>query len=339
MLYRISVLIVLVLTCAGAIIAQDQVQGPLMGFVLDRAEGARPVLGIPGAATLGRSTFSTAGLDNVVLDPGARFALATSGPKRAVVLLRNDTKNRGPFRLGLRAGGNRITLSPSGDSAAVYYQDDQYITVLTGLPDAVSISWRLSLRDLDDTFSTFAVSDDGAVVLAVTAGEQAHLCVLTPETGLQLLPSIAKPSGIAFFHNSRDAVVIDGVLKSVMILVDPAGDLKLTNIGGKPEGKPVSVAVAADNDRVFVANKEPGGVVSISLSGAEAAVTPCDCAPALMESIGLHSAFRLNDPGEGVVWLFDGYSSPPQIYFVPEQPKKMPTGREPVVGRRNRSVE
>ena len=51
--------------------AQDfrPIEGPNLGFVLDKTLGVLPVNGIPGAATLGRSILSPRGMSTIVLAP------------------------------------------------------------------------------------------------------------------------------------------------------------------------------------------------------------------------------------------------------------------------------
>ena len=196
-LQGISAVSVILLFSIGPVMAQDSspVSGPVLGFVVDAAEGVRPVFGIPGGATLGRSVLPTYGLSGVVLSPEAKYALAISAPMGRLVLLRNN-EYHDSIPLDLLPGVSRIVLSPSGASAAVYYKADGRVEVLTGLPDSASWSHSLEVPDFAGSLSVLAVNDYGDSVLAVGEGEEAPLFALAPKTDYRMLFSVSSSASV-----------------------------------------------------------------------------------------------------------------------------------------------
>ncbi len=310
-------------------LAQDpqRIGGPVVGFVLDKAEGVRPILGIPGAATLGQPVLPAAGFASIVLSPQRDYALALTEGEQRLALLRNLSASPAAARLDVPPGASRIVLSPAGDAAALYYRDARRVVVLTGLPDSPSVAWSLDLPDLGAGLAALVVSDGGSAILVATAGEPSSILLFAADVEYRPLRLVAGSPSLAFLSNSLDAVVGDGASNLVFVVRDVKGAAEFTQIGGQAEGvsRPVAVAAAAGNRRVLVANSEPGGVVSLGLAGEEPLAIPCSCTPTILERLAGGAAFRLSDAGEGPVWLLDVESSPPRTVFVPRQPRLVRT--------------
>ena len=310
-------------------LAQDPqwIGGPVMGFVLDKAEGVRPILGIPGAASLGQPVLPATGFAIVVLGPQRDYALALTKGEGQLALLRNLSASPAAALLDVPPGASRIVLSPAGDAAALYYSDARRIEVLTGLPDSPSVAWRLDLPDLGAGLAALVVSDGGSAILAATTGEPSSILLFAQDVEYRPLRLVAGSPSLAFFANGLDAVIGDGASNMVFVVRDVTGAAEITQIGSRADGvsHPVAVAAAAGNRRVLVANSEPGGVVSLGLAGEEPLAIPCSCTPTSLERLPGGAAFRLSDAGEGPVWLLDGESSPPRTVFVPRQPRLVRT--------------
>ncbi len=312
-------------------LAQDPqlVGGPAMGFVVDEGSGIRPVLGVPGAAALGSPVLPATGFDSIVISPQRDFALALTARERQLVILRSLSVSPSADALTIPPGASRIALSPAGDTAVLYYAGR--VEVLTGLPDSPTSSWGL---DLPVGLAALAVSDGGSAVLAATEGGPSSVFLLTQDAGYRSLLLVAGLPSLAFLGKNLDAVVADGVSSQVFVVRDPKGNAQIMQLGGQAEGVSRPVAVAAGSGRVFVANAEPGGVVSLSLAGEEAQLIPCGCTPTSLERLADGATFRLGETAQGPVWLLDSRSSPPRIVFVPNQSRQrrevIPLRRLPV---------
>ena len=323
------------LVVLGGLAAQDRssVSGPLVGFVFDKAAGIRPVLGVPGAATLGQPVMRSSGLEAVVFSPARDYALALAPRGGQVMLLRDLSTPGAAVGLQVAPGAARVAISPSGDVAVLYYPEAQAVSVLTGFPDAPAVSWSLAAPYLAGGLGALAVSDEGSAVLIAAAGDQSPVWLLTPASGARFLSYVSSSPSLAFLSKSSDAVVADAGNSTVVLVRDPAGQAETTQIGGAAEGlsRPVAVTVTADNRRVLVANSAPASVVSLSLAGEEPLALTCNCVVTGLERLARGVTFRLSAPGESPLWLLDAASSPPRIVFVPDSaPVRRGAARRPV---------
>jgi hypothetical protein len=110
----------------------------------------------------------------------------------------------------------------------------------------------------------------------------------------------------------------------------------VTQIGGQTEGvsRPVAVAAAQDNRRIFVANAQPAGVVVLSLTGEDPVTQPCACTLTGLARMAGGTAFRLNEPGDGPIWVLDTGGGSMRVVFVPERMQlQRATDRSPLPRR------
>ena len=312
------------------------IAGPVLGFSVDRSAGIRPILGIAGAATLGQPVISDTGLEGVTLAPARDYALALLASGREVVLVKNLRATAGASVLDVAPGPARIAISPSGDAAVLFYDETARVQVLSGLPESPAVLWSLDLSGLSGSPAALAVSDGGGAVLVAPAGEPASVWLATPDVGQRFLYSVAGSPSLTFLVGSLDAAIADGTAGAVVLVRDPAGQPQVTQIGGQAEGvsHPVAIAAAQDNTRIFVANAQPAGVVSLNLTGEDPAMQPCACTPTGLERMAGGAAFRLNEAGGGPIWVLDTSGARMRVVFVPEQMQLLrDTGRAPTPRR------
>lgn len=314
----------------------QRIAGPVMGFSVDQTAGIRPILGLPGAATLGQPVISSTGLGGVTLSPARDYALALLESGREVVLIKNLGATAGASVLDVAPGPARMAISASGDAAVLYYAETARIQVLAGLPESPAVSWSLDLGGLSGKPAALAVSDGGKAVLVAPVGEPASVWLATPDVGQRFLYSAAGSPSLAFLVGSLDAVIADGAAGVVVLVRDPSGQPQVTQIGGQAEGvsHPLAIAASQDNSRIFVANAQPAGVASLSLTGEDPALLPCACTVTGLERMAGGTAFRLNEPGGGPIWVLDVAGARMRLVFVPEQMQlKRSTGRDPLPRR------
>jgi hypothetical protein len=293
----------------------------VIGFVYEKTAGIQPILGIPGAATRGPAVLARAGFEGVTLAPGGDCALAVFARGRQVAIVRNLSSAPRTTVLNVPAGPARIAFSPSGDAAVLYYSDTARAEVLTGLPGSPSLAWGIDLAGAPDGVAALAVDDGGGALLVAAAGEPASIWMATPEVGQRFLYAASASPSLAFLSRSEDAVIADASTGDVILVHDPKGESQISRVGGPAQGisRPVAIAAARDNRRIFVVNAEPAGVVSLGLSGEESLRLACSCAPTTLERMAGGSTFRLTEPGRGPLWLLDAAGSSPRIVFVPGQ--------------------
>jgi hypothetical protein len=218
----------------------------------------------------------------------------------------------------------------------LYYSSAAKAEVLTGLPDSPSLAWSLDLAGVDGGLAALAVSDGGGALLVAASGQPAPIWLAAPATGQRLLYAASASPSLTFLSRSEDAAIADASTGEVLLVRDPRSGPRLTVIGGPAEGvtHPAAIAASRDNRRILVLNADPAGVVSLELSGDEPFRLSCACAPTALERMTGGAVFRLNEPGQGPIWLLDTAGSAPRIVFVPYQAQPLvDTGRVPAPQR------
>ena len=310
------------LLLAGLATAQQgQINGPISGYVFDKpARALRPVLGIPGASVLGDPVKFPFEVATVYVAPRQDAAIVVAADRSVHVFKLNAGTAAEVAANGISAAPDGVAFSPSGTAAALYSAGRAQ--VITGLPDApvpagtvdsrAGQQGALSVRPHPHRSMApemFAVSDDGAIVLAATDGA---VRALQSGGGDRSLMDSAGAASIAFAPGGHDAVV-----------ASPSGGLTvLRDVAGAAEQQALApaadvdgadgVAFSADGKTVYVARAK-GGVAVFDVATKGRTDVTCDCVPFGLTPMG--SLFRLNEAGAGPIWLLDTVGG--RIVFVP----------------------
>jgi len=304
----------------------QQIRGPVLGFLFDHKTGIRPVLGQPGAATLGRTIRFRIPLENIWFAPGADFAVAHISGGRGLALLTKLSTAPAISLLEVPTGPSLVAFSPSADSVALFYPNPGRLLVLTGLPDAPQVGWDFQLAAVEEGLAALAVSDGGRAVLAAAATAPAPVWMVTPRTGQQLLYTASPFVSLTFLHSSLDAAIVGGLNGEVVLLRNLGGNNQVVSLNTASEAlrHPVGIAAAGDNRTLFVASAEPPAIVISSADGTRSTTLRCRYPPTRLERMLNGSLYRISEAGNGPVWLFDATPSNPRILFLPD---KLPAER------------
>jgi hypothetical protein len=305
----------LVFTCllCQARAAESGITGSVLGFLFDPANGIQPILGVPGAATIGPPLDLGMQLLSVAVSPQQDYALATTDSDGTLTIglgssvsLRRQTISVAPDALA--------ALSPTGSAAAVYDQGRNRIQVITGLPDAPAITCEFDLSALPGALLALAISDGGDAVLA---GFSDGVVALVSDGRVRTISAPERATAARFLRKSGDAVIAGR--SGVYLVRDVTGAAETTLLAAEADGISEPIAVAASNDgkRVFAASARSRAVAVIELAAGAITVTSCSCEPSALAALNGNAVFRLTEPSGGPVWLFDGDSSEPRIVFVP----------------------
>jgi hypothetical protein len=305
--------IALCLGFAGALAAQQgTVTGPTSGLIFDQVAGVlRPVVGVPGAATIG---------DGIVLSYQVSWAVVAPRLDSAVVEAQDGSLHflrlaGGGFSELTVAGVTGVPLSvvfsPSGTAAALVYSSEAQ--VLTGFPGAPAVSRVMPLGAAVSTQvrpasrpgpGQVALSDDGTVLLEVH-GDRIQLAGAGGRSSL--MPGLMA----AFAPGGHDAAVADGA--GVTLVHDVDGSAQPTVLTAQGVAQPVGLAFSADGATVFAAGA--AGVVALAAAGGSVNQVACTCAPMGLAAMG--QVFLLNELAQGPLWLLDPSGSAPRTVFVP----------------------
>ena len=120
-------------------------QGSLSGFVFDpAARGVRPLLGNPGAATMGEPLLAGSDLQQAAVSADGDYALAITSDGRGLVAILQLSGKTSVRPLGvMTAAGDAVELSPLGSYAVLYQRKTQSLQVVKGLPVGPNLGKRL----------------------------------------------------------------------------------------------------------------------------------------------------------------------------------------------------
>lgn len=319
---RLRVACIVSLICAPVMFAQSsQLTGPISGYVFDRSSrGLRPILGIPGASTVGAP-----------INFGGNAAAAWVAPRQDAAFV---TASDGTFHLfriqsgtatesvlnGLIEAPEQAVFSPTGTAAALYRAGS--IQTVRGLPDAPAIAGMVNASALGAP-NSLAVSDDGTVLLAA-AGNAVELFI----SGGDLGPLTATAGGalVAFAPGQNDAAVVDPRGAGLVLFHDLTGGMQ-RQVVAEPDAaiqSAVALAFSTDGQRLLLASATGRNVTAFDLASGGRSSVACSCAPTILERTG--DRFRLNEFGTEPLWLLDARTSTPTLVFVPAagQPVRRP---------------
>jgi hypothetical protein len=305
---------------ATALFGQSgQVGGPVIGFVWDGSVRAlRPILGIPGASTLGDP-----------LDAGFELSFATVAPRQDSAVAFAADGSLHLLRLGsgvtevlcgaCPSTAEAAVFSPSGTAVALYSAGQARI--VTGLPDAPAAGASFEVGSLPRRASRagtlappMALSDDGAWLLASAV---AAVNLFGANGGPRQLLETGPYALVAFAAGGHDAAIADPSGAALALFHDVAGAST-----GQPLATPDGIrhagalAFSADGSRLFLASRAQQSVAAIDIATGTSSVAACNCAPSSLVPMG--QVLRLNELGDGPLWLLDaGGPAEPRIVFVP----------------------
>ena len=283
--------------------------GSLSGFVFDpTARGVRPLLGSPGAATMGEPLLAGVDLQQAAVSADGDYALAITSDGRGLVAILQLSGKISVRPLGAEtAAGDTIELSPLGNYAVLYQRATQSLQVVKGLPGAPGLGQRLEVAHLGGPLSAFAIDDRGTVLAAAPSGDTSQIYVFEKDGDARLISTVHHAADLAFI-NGLDAVVADDRDHKVYLLRFVTGVTATLPLAGEAQGlaSPRAVAVSRDQRRVYVANAGSAEIVAINLADGVTARYACPCAPSAVRRLNGTAVFRLTEPSDGPLWLFDG---------------------------------
>ena len=174
------------------------------GYVFDGARReVRPILGIPGASTIGEA-----------LDFGFAVAAAYVAPRQDAALVTAADGTVHLFQIqsgsavelvlnGFATAPERVVFSPSGTAAALYHSGS--IEILNGLTHSPIVTTGFELTTAGVPKS-MALSDDGALLL-LASGRSVEL--FASRANLGVLAGTAGPAAVTFAPGTHDAAVAD----------------------------------------------------------------------------------------------------------------------------------
>jgi hypothetical protein len=324
---------------------------PMLTFVVDGTNGLRPVIGVPGSASIASSLNLGFDVLRASVPPGNDYILAMTSESNWPRLLQfhggtitvqpTDVFNKSqrqqspcdwpidsPFPQRRQPAecvvepteantGNRIdriALSPKGSAAAFFSESEGRIYAFSDLSRSPTLLGRFEVSQLGP-LSALGISDDGRTVLAGTSdGNSGSLFVLTLHQSARMVSPMRHPSAVAFLHGIDVAVIADDVENKIYTYSNG----QVFTLAAPEHGisSPIGIAVSKDNNKVFVANAQSQSITIIGVNGVSE-LRNCNCALTGLHPTKTDSVFRLTDFSGGPVLLFDASGATPRWIFVP----------------------
>ena len=335
--------------CAAQGQSGSTLYGPSLGLMFDSTSAAiRPILGIPGAATLGAPLNAGLAVGQAVVAPHGDFALVVAKDDFSLVVVLASGGVVQNFAPAMGEAPDLISFSPGGSSAALYYRASGRLLVLGGLRSQTPQAVEADASSLPAAASLVAVSEDAAsLLLAVRLGETTGLYLLpnrpraprstspmelattTLRNDLSTItsPAHAVAQKVGTFHSvsalrfagaSSDALVADGAANAVYLVQNASGAAQITALGSAQDGLSQPVAIEAmDAKRVLVANAGANTLTILYRDGTPAVTVQCGCSPSVIHQLSGSSVYRLTEPSQEPMWLLAAGGDELRILAVP----------------------
>jgi hypothetical protein len=299
------------------------IDGYTLGFVFDsRTSGLKPLVGIPGAATLGAQLDAGLPIRQAIVSPRQNFAIALTDGGAELAQLRSATDPPPVSPLGFDSTAATIAaLSPDGAAGAFYSSGEALIRVVTGLPDAPSILRVVPTNAVPGTLRLLAITNDAAQLVAVADSADAEsLLRIDVDGSARTLSNPAHAAALQFIASTNDLLVADDASDTVGVVQDVSGAAAWQPLAAAADGVagPVGLNTSLDGEQIVVANARAGNVLVLSPSGGPPAAFACPCTPSVVARLNGNAVFLLNGISDsGPLWIFDGDSATPRVVFVP----------------------
>jgi hypothetical protein len=292
--------------------------GPSLGYVWSASDGKiHPLLGMPGNATIGNAQDLGFSISQAVSLNGRHF-LASTDANPSVLFINGATNPVSITAISdAPANPSRIAVSRVGTAASLYYEDQQQVLVVTGLPSTPKVSHVLEVSAAGGPLSRMTVNDDGSLVLySASQGTHDALFAWTPVSGYRLLTTTDSIADIALTPGG-DSVIADGMTNEIFLIADPKGSAARVFLADDRNGvlNPTTVAVS-NAGQIYVVNGGTDTILTLDSAGNLLGSQHCGC-----EVAGLFplkdSLYRLSSRTDTTLYLLEAGTNGDRVSFVP----------------------
>jgi hypothetical protein len=315
--------VMLLANSASAADSQARIGAPVLGYIWDpAAKGIRPILGTPGASTMGDPLDLGGTAEQAAISPRQDFAIVATGdamagddPGMRIVALQPGVDSQ--ILAGAASDARRIIFSPNGQAAGLYRQGAGRLQIFAHLPQAPVLAHEIDMAGLAGDLVAAAISDDGDLALmAIGDGNSSTTWLSFDGSGPVQIEGPAAIAAISFQSGGRNAVAAtrDG---AVYLLQDlPARNFQALAAADARTADPVAVQFSADGERVYVAGRQ-GVIAGFGVRSQEATFLSCGCQPSGLFPLQPRMLMRLNEISDGPLMLLDTSQAGPRTWFVP----------------------
>jgi hypothetical protein len=295
----------LILILAATPLLAQQWSAPRLGYLYDAdSRSLRAIAGVPGSASLESPLAVSMKLSRAFVAPNRDYAIAQNTESENLFVVTDSGEMK--TLEGSPASADVVAYTSTGSIAAVYSQGRlQVWRNLPGSPELVRNVETADVRQL-------AVSDDGAVVAAVT---EAGAVILGDDTRTPL--SIAAVRAISFLPNGHDLAIAEA--ESIQLIRSVDTEPEMSQLASAADGvaEPAALAVSADGRTLLVANTREASVLSIELESRSVKRIECESTPEGLFRLRGNAVFRLTGMSGEAVSVYDGDAEEPRVFSIP----------------------
>lgn len=292
--------------------------GPVLGAWWDSSSGGlRTLYGVAGAAWQGKPTFNDGTYAGATVCMRQQIALLNTRP--GALFLSNIPQGTAVTVTSQGIANARTVFSPSCSTALAYVPGVAGALLVQGLPAA----FKVSSVTLPSGVSTAVVADSGSILVNIPQTSAAAIQLLAngSETA-RSVTTVSKFGGMAFLPGVDTALIADQGSNKVIEAADMSSNESLIQVAGPADGvsQPLAVAASSDGHSAVIVNQKDASILRIDLTGKSAAThTVCHCSPTELNALAGNLKFRVNEPGTGTVWAYDGDAANPRFAFLPSE--------------------
>lgn len=282
------------------------------------SDGLRVIYGVAGAAHQGTVDYDDGTYSGASVCMRGGIALLTT-KKGAIAKV--QLPQGSPVAISVpNLDKPLILFSPSCSSALVYSSTSRAAALVQGLLSSPQVVGA----NIPAGTSVLGVSDTGSLLLGTNQSEGAvdvqmlSVGSITPKP----VATLAKLGGAVFIPAGDSVLLADAGTSALVEFSQSSQSIAITPIAGPRDGlnNPIALGVSADGRTAVIANGSGSTILRIDISGrVPIAKTTCKCAPTELVPQSGNLSFRVNEPGSGITWAFDGTAATPRMVFVPAE--------------------
>ncbi len=320
----VRTVLLMLLALSGLLKSPDirayQIIGPNLGYVADSTTSTlRVINGIPGASAMGRQVSGDLKIRRTQVSLERDYALAVNDNGQVWLIANlSGVASISPIA-DVLDGGDALTLSPNGSSAATYSANRSRIQIIGGLPFNPAIHFEVDTVGLRQNLTAMAINDDQTVLAAFSNGETGALYLWGPGTAPRFISTVGLVSGITFDTAGQRAVIADRAWNQIVLFEDLATAATPIHLAGSADGisKPIGVLLSKDVKKAYIANEGLGTVTVVNIAGGEVRDISCRCRPTTMRLLRGDLRFALTERTDEPTVVFDAESTDPHVVIVP----------------------
>jgi hypothetical protein len=286
--------------------------GPVSGHLF-AWNSLRPILGVPGAAYLGRAIL--ADLAYAAVSPDGTKALALQGGSWHLVRLSAGEAVASDI-VGPENGYTCASWNGRSSAAALWSPHSTHVQLID-LESVPRLDGAIDLHAYGERISFVSVDPAGkAVIAAVDAADSPSLYLASPKSIPKKIADVLPAASV--FVNDGDTWLIDSVTRRLIEVRDVHGVTQAFVVDAGDLGDPVGIAVSSDSTSLLIADRATKALAVLDLaSRAILARFPLPAEPQCLQSLNkrwylLTAMLERGSP----IYLLDAGRSP-NVYFVP----------------------